>query len=579
MEIVVPLPVTLNFTYSSAAYTHDAWLAGTSYSAGAVRRHEVSSYNVRDYLCKVAHSSTTSNAPGTNLSTPSSLRGWAYVRAKLAGKSTLTSTSSGGHWTDLGPASFTSASATYRTNVRLTDYPEWTTGSIGLNEARYDPADNMDYLANVAISSGDNTLRPSQCIMSPDETIAARWSVLGAANAFACLDHQIDTTTKNYGPTGASLPNIWTEILLNPKEFSLATNPTDFITGWIAQNGPVVADQYMNPLDSSTQDADKFTLLLAPPTPGYLWRDYTVPAGTTFTASVYASSPDPSHPAQLMRIMLMDSAWGFIAHTYINLTSSFTYASVTGNVPSSSGDTSVVRVVLEVLTASLYGIVAFWGFSADYNVPVIDRLCFSGLENVASIQYRVKRRFARSSAASVLGTLVTVPTIPSGSVSHDTTVRAVSIPIDPLLAETGTVIYLQFNPLYVDKPIKVGSIVAGQALQLGYSDYGVETGLISFSKKERDANFGTVKFLKRGKARQVRANLFIDPDYVTGDVIYQLLAKYDGQPLWFDFNNYLHGVRTEYERLRVFGFWTSVTQNIQAVTRETLQCTIEGLVE
>jgi hypothetical protein len=181
MEVIIPLESALAYTGSSPTYIYAVWVTATAYNAGDVRRYEVSTGVWRDFRCKIAHTSSASNAPGKTVYT------WWWSTT---------------YWDDLGPSS-TSGGYTYTTNVRLSAYPAWATGAaVALNQAVYDAADNHDYIAVIAVSAGDNTVRPSDAINSADETLSARWLDLGASNAWAATDYLGNTYIEGYDASG-----------------------------------------------------------------------------------------------------------------------------------------------------------------------------------------------------------------------------------------------------------------------------------------------------------------------------------------------------------------------------------------
>jgi hypothetical protein len=100
-------------------------------------------------------------------------------------------------WLDLGPAQ--QDVTTYASTAGLSEYPNWATGAVTKGERVYDAFTHRDYEALQDLSSGDNTLRPSSAVQSKDEIVAGYWYDLGAANAFRCLDGEIDTRTTATG--------------------------------------------------------------------------------------------------------------------------------------------------------------------------------------------------------------------------------------------------------------------------------------------------------------------------------------------------------------------------------------------
>ena len=68
---------------------------------------------------------------------------------------------------------------------------------------------------------------------------------------------------------------------------------------------------------------------------------------------------------------------------------------------------------------------------------------------------------------------------------------------------------------------------------------------------------------------------YLDPAIMPGDIVQQHLQFFDGMPLFFDFNN----AGSNYDRLRVFGFYTKAETVIKAVSFESILIDIEGLVD
>jgi hypothetical protein len=123
-------------------------------------------------------------------------------------------------------------------------------------------------------------------------------------------------------------------------------------------------------------------------------------------------------------------------------------------------------------------------------------------------------------------------------------------------------------------PIELGVISFGRQFLLANTEWGLESTLYSFSRKERNETYGSVKFIKRGSATQLAATCFFDPAVVSGDTILRLLANYDGEPIMLDFNN----TDSDYDRLRVFGFFTNVSLSPMHLSWESLSMEVESLV-
>lgn len=406
MEVIVPLEISLAYTGSSPVYIYSAWATSQAYVVGDIRRYQIRGV-YRDFRCKVAHTSSTANAPDKMVTTATTTGWWVF---------TQTTYTTQAYWEDRGPSA-TSGGYTYTTNVRLSNYPTWTTGAaVSLNAAVYDPGNNHDYLATVAVSAGDNTIRPSEAVKSSDETIAARWLDLGAANAWAAIDYLGNTYTQGYESDGD---------LCNP----------------------------------------------------------------TFTVTCACET-------------------------------------------------------------------------------AVDRVAFAGLVNVKTVAIT-------ATDDGVAQDQISVSLTPSGT-AYGATLRTANIPLASTVA-AGSVLSIAVTLTRNDtnKPAQCAVMTVGRAHEISYTEWGVETSIISFSRKERDETYGTVNFMKRGSSRQIRATCYVDPDIITGDVVQELLSQWDGMPVYWDFNNDSSG----YDRLRAFGFYTNMGTAIKADSFESLSLTVEGLVE
>lgn len=405
MEVIVPLEIDLAYTGSSPVYIYSAWAASQAYVVGDIRRYQINGV-YRDFRCRVAHTSSTANAPDKQVTTATTTGWWIFTQTTYTTQS---------YWEDRGPSA-TSGGYTYTTNVRLSHYPAWATGAaVALNAAVYDAADNHDYLATVALTSGENTIRPSEAVKSADETIAARWISLGAANAWAAIDYLGNTYTQGYETDGD----------------------------------------------------------LCDPT-------YTV-----------------------------------------------TCACATA----------------------------------------VDRVAFAGLVNVKTVAITV-------TDDGVARDPISVSLTPAGT-AYGATLRTANIPIDTVAAGSALSIAVTLTRNDTTQPAQCAVMTVGRAHTLSDTEWGVETSILSFSRKERDETFGTVNFVKRGSSRQIRAVCYLDPAVITGDVVQELLSQWDGMPVYWDFNN----DGSAYDRLRAFGFYTNLGLAIPAASYESLSLTVEGLVE
>lgn len=170
MRIIQPVPCALSIDTVGSTYTYPLWATSTAYVINAVVRWRSSSTAAYyDYRCLVSHTSASAYNPSNTM-----------------------------FWVSLG-LSVTDDTTTYKTNARLSAYPDWTTGiAVSAGATKYDPADHHDYVAVSDITAGNNAVRPSEAVLSSDPIVAARWVDRGASNAFAPFDGLANTYLVGY---------------------------------------------------------------------------------------------------------------------------------------------------------------------------------------------------------------------------------------------------------------------------------------------------------------------------------------------------------------------------------------------
>ena len=141
-------------------------------------------------------------------------------------------------------------------------------------------------------------------------------------------------------------------------------------------------------------------------------------------------------------------------------------------------------------------------------------------------------------------------------------------------ADANTLIYVTLTPSNAGIPISLYYLCMGFGQSLGETEWDVETSLLSFSRRERDNTFGTMNFMQRGSAKTLSATAYIDPAVRYGDTVQSILAVNDATPCMYDFNN----SGSNYDRLRVFGYWTKFRTLIKTASWESLQLQVEGLI-
>lgn len=196
---------------------------------------------------------------------------------------------------------------------------------------------------------------------------------------------------------------------------------------------------------------------------------------------------------------------------------------------------------------------------------VIDRIAFVGLVNVKTIIV----------AVYIDGSLTetkTVSAIPSGT-TYGFLKKSVSIPVTQIAADKAAVFHITLVRDISTWAPEVGRVIVGRAYTLGDTQWKAETSILSFSRKERDATYGTLTLTPRPSARTLRATCSVYPSSVAGDIVQQGLEYLDGKLAFFDFNN----TGTDYDRLRVFGIVQEFGIVISMPTHEILSMTVEGI--
>ena len=548
MEVIVPQLIALDRVLVGTAptdpvYIQAAWVTSTTYSKDAMVRYEVDTGAWHDFRCLSTHTS--------GIIKPGGSKYW---------------------WADKGPSKYTTATTNSWvpvTNVRLSDFAAWTSGAaVAAGAAVWDTADNRDYRAAAAITAGNNTgeaARPSNAILSADEAVAARWTEIGASNAWAMLDYQLSNRLEGYTPAGGLIGPVF-DLKLAPDTVNLIASPFVFSSGWTVTGGSVSADQRAGP-DGGASTADDFT---GNASNGHLRRAFTsLRNGAQATFGVWLMSPDASVASTT--IELLDSSNVAVATTTVALTAAWAYFEVTGTIPS-DGE---IRARIGGTAVTSGKKFSAWGAHVGYAGAVIDRVALAGMVAVLNVTARVLIDGATYHTE-------TLSMVPSG-VTHGLSNRTANLVIPAITAHDGVVLRLTLTRRYRDTIVQLGVVIVGKAAELAFTEWGVETSMLSFSRKERDEVFGNTKLLKRGNSLQTRATCFIDTSVIGGDVVMSFLRAVDGIPVFWDFNNRelpCGGTASgSFDNLRTFGFSTSARQVVAGPSWQSFVVDVEGLVE
>jgi hypothetical protein len=487
-------------------------------------------------------------------------------------------------WIRIGPAAITiGESRNYETQVALSINDYWTSGAaVSAGSIVFDELDQNDYVALTDITSGNNTTRPSNAVGSSNETIAGYWRLFGAGNSWAAHDYELTTKTTFVNGSGNVLTSSnWLGYWVMNSSTNLIDYPDDFTSSyWTASLCSITANTTNAPITSEPpQTADTLTINA---TGGHIWRTFTTATitGRRVILAVWAkylSTSGTGTPE--IRLIFWEGSTIKESHTF-TLSNSWSYFQLHHTVTSS--DDVFVGIQAKGVTASM----ALWGAHMGYAGAAFNRAIFAGIEGARAVKMGY---FPYADLTNYKFSLsLTVESTCANRLRHDLTQNK-SLFLDvfadnPLQIQTNTGLIYATNTALVyfyvtnaDRsiPARIGSFALGEATTLGTTEWGVESSILSFSKKERDETFGTVSFVKRGNAKQLRATAFIDTDEISGDEVMAVLSAFEGQPVFYDFNN----AGSDYDRLRVFGFQTNLRTVISAPTWESLSLDIEGLVE
>jgi hypothetical protein len=117
----------------------------------------------------------------------------------------------------------------------------------------------------------------------------------------------------------------------------------------------------------------------------------------------------------------------------------------------------------------------------------------------------------------------------------------------------------------------VGVIKPGKVFEIGETQMGATIDNLSFTRKVRDENFGTVSIIRRGNAKL--ANFEVLTPASSLNKIYRLLASIDGE-LCF----YIGTDEPGFEPLLIYGFYRDHSIAIEYDLFHLLNIQIEGVV-
>jgi hypothetical protein len=483
------LGMALDYTVESSPSPYAAWVSGTTYRRG-----------------DRVFSDPDDGGNGNN-----------YELTVYVLTSTTRPENQPAYWLNLGSQQVEVLS--YNTTAQESLFTTWTSGTAVLaGEIQYDPQAKKDYSANIDISSGDNTVRPSVAVQSNDIELAARWTEVGPANAFAMLDNEINTPTLFIGEMTAVVRaygranrlaffglNKATSITVSISGGNLFVDPT-FANSNLSQWSTFVTTlTHLNPglrIDSNS---------VSDGTHSAYTNLYNLIPGVEYTFSAVANGTASGSP----------SGWKLTVQEFDQ---SFTAASSTV-----TGNTSVSVTFTATTTTHILSLALGSGTTR------LDVSSISIKQDFSAAPINVDLEFGTSGAYRKRKKIV-----------HD----LVADPIYTITVTGGD-----------GEVVDVGLISIGGANDFGPTQSEVRAGSQQYHDIKTD-EYGNAKFIQRGSQRELTATIFLEAGDPWPDMVSGVMTELEGKPATFDLNN----TGTEIERLLVHGWaedWYTVVTGIE----------------
>lgn len=501
------------------------------------------------------------------------------------------------HWELVGP----SQAIAWQTNAPISLYDKWTANvAIQAGERVFDESAYRDFYANAAVSASENTIAPSVCVNSADPKLQARYTDLGASNAFRMFDGKTISTT-TIPPNTAVAPN------------NLAPNPTlagtsAAIAGWaFTSNGAWtfarnVAGQTYGLSGTATISHSAPT---DPNTVADFISDYISGAQGGIEYVVRFHIANHATRTRLMlefwnaSAMISESGTVFneAQHSGGALLSGYEEMAFFATAPSGT-----TRVRIKVRTRTLDGAVAP-ACSTDMTVPYFaqalldlgsapdngDLICSFGHIADATPRVRTIGVFGmfgvykavltvKNSAGTTVQTIEKDTTYEYGAALHAGTVEFTTISIaNPRFT-------LRLYRASTMPQVYCGMVCVGEKFHVGDTETKAKFRYVNYSGRERDPIFGDIQqFIPRGSSREVNAVVYLPKERV--DYAMRGFDFLAGKPIMLDFNNqagFRNGVEiqaTNFDHLRMWGFVADNETDYDEFALHYLRIKAEGLVE
>jgi hypothetical protein len=487
MELIVPNPLNLAYTYSTSVSAYAAWASGSDYSKG-----------------QRVHDPLSAGGDGHDYE----------AQAYLSNSTTRPSASSNKDWADVGLSG--SDALSYESDADLSEYSTWTSGqAVSKGKIQVDLADQNDYIATVAITTGDNTTRPSVAVLSDDTDLAARWVRIGTANAFRLFDGRALSRTR----ADSSLSYI-----------ALATGLCDRVGFAGLRN--------IKSVSVTVNAGEKF------PNPSFVSALLAGWEGTISYSSGQISSGDAKY---LMPFV--------VGKTYA-VTATFESNSGTANLFAKTPD--LVTIVDSDTSTDASGTLSL-SFTATARQHYIQFTASIGTITVTAVSAK---------QASYTQEIKTADLEYTAGGEYKRVCKLTHTAVDS--PEYDVVLASEYDK----EEIQVGLMVAGVAEDLGITHADVNDATDDYSRIVFDEDYGTAELLERGYSR--RLSLTLQVEATNGAFAHHRLRSVRATPCFWDFNDsggtddglIVHGLAQRPER---------VVTGIYGL--DTIRLELKGLVE
>lgn len=487
MEMIVPVPLQLDYDYTAALSVYPTWNSSTAYPKYSRVRDTADG---RDYEAQYYFS------PGGTR--PSEYIWWGWENIGVSGNDNFEA----------------------ETSAEYTNYATWTYGNgVSKGEVQMDLADRNDYVANVAISSGSNTTRPSTAVLSDDPTLSGYWTLVGTSNAFRMFDGSVLTKTSADSALTCT---------------ASAVGLCDRITFTGLSNVKTV--------DVTVNAGEKL------PNPSFTSSSMSGWSGYLFTKNSGSVSLSTTGQINALQDMIPGR----------NYTLSATFNSNTGQFYISHRAPDWSSKISETVTTNASGTVSFT-FTATMNVELMVFSASTGSVVITDVSLK-ESGFTQENLSTDL------------EYTEGSQYKSVCKLTHTAVDSPQYIITLESE--YLGNEILCGLAAAGTAIELGCVEINVTDTTDDYSLIKFDETYGTATLVQRGFSRVLSLRLL----FLSGTSAYahHRLRNVRAIPCFWDLN----GVGMDDDGLKLLGIAHRPQRNVTGINgTETIRLELKGLTE